>query len=109
MSVTKVDKSNFSEMVAKAEPVVVIDFYATDCPPCQFFAPIFRQAAEARPDLRFVKIDIDASDALAERFKVEYTPSIVLVRQGRKIAKYDGAFDTLEQFQVWLNKKLRQT
>ncbi|MGD8594708.1 MAG: thioredoxin family protein, partial [Gammaproteobacteria bacterium] len=54
----EVTKENFSEVIENND-IVLIDFWASWCGPCKSFAPIFEAAAEANPDIAFVKINTE--------------------------------------------------
>ena len=43
-----------------------------------------------RHRLRVRRVDVDASPALAERFKVQVVPTLVLVKEKRAVARLDG-------------------
>lgn len=43
-----------------------------------------------RQRLRLRRVDVDANPALAERFKVDVVPTLVLVKGKRAVARLDG-------------------
>ena len=43
-----------------------------------------------RQRLRVRRVDVDANPALAERFKVEVVPTLVLVKDKRAVSRLDG-------------------
>ncbi len=57
--VKTVTSDTFEEEVLKGEQVVLIDFYATWCIPCQKLSPIVSEIAIEHKNLKVVKIDID--------------------------------------------------
>ena len=80
-----ITKDNFDAEVLKAEGTVLIDFWASWCGPCRMLSPIVDEVAEAHPDLKVGKINIDEEPALAERFSVMSIPTLMVFRNGEKI------------------------
>ena len=64
-----VNNKNFKEEVLESKVPVVIDFFAQWCGPCKMFGPIFESVAEDYEDkVKFVKVDIDESPEIAEKY-----------------------------------------
>lgn len=81
--VLDVTESNFSEMVEQSTQPVVLDIYATWCPPCRRMAPILEQASLRFPNIRFVKVDFDANPDIAQRYGVKQLPTILFIAPGK--------------------------
>ncbi|RAY16046.1 thiol reductase thioredoxin [Actinomadura craniellae] len=70
------------DAVAQGEGIVLVDFWATWCPPCRRFGPVFEKSSETHPDIVFGKIDTDAEQGLAQRFDVRSIPTVMAIRDG---------------------------
>ena len=93
--------ANFDAVAGRGDLPVVVDFWATWCGPCIGFAPVFAEAARSlEPQLRLAKVDTDAQPALATRFGIRSIPTLLVLRNGREIARQAGALNgsQLRQF-----------
>jgi len=58
-------EKEFMEEVKKPEyagKLIVVDFTATWCPPCQHIKPIFHNLAQSNPHIVFYQIDVDENE-----------------------------------------------
>ena len=74
------------EKTIKDNKVVLIDFYATWCPPCKMLAPVLEELQDAMKDVTIVKIDVDAAgnEELVKKFKVMSIPTLVVFKDGQE-------------------------
>ncbi|CAI2378790.1 unnamed protein product [Moneuplotes crassus] len=74
--------------------LVVIDFFATWCGPCQFIGPYVEQLAEAdklKGKAVFAKVDVDKNDDASAEYGVEAMPTFMLFLNGSKVDSVRGA------------------
>lgn len=72
----------------KKDKRVLVDFQTPWCTPCQKMAPVFEGLT--LKGVKAMKVDIDASEALATREKIEGVPVFVLYVDGKEKARISG-------------------
>ena len=90
MSVIEVNKGNFEEVVLKSEVPVLADFNAGWCGPCKMLKPMVEELAEERTDVKFVSINIDDEDELADDYDVSSIPCLVVFKGGQEVNRSVG-------------------
>ncbi len=82
--------ANYSDLVKKT-PLVLVDFTARWCGPCQTLAPILQEVkAHFAENLIILKIDVDKNPALARGFAVQGVPTLVLYHLGQQVWRQSG-------------------
>ena len=95
----------FGKYVAGTELPIVVDFWAPWCGPCLMMAPEFQKAAAQRPDVRFVKVDTEASPEIGAQYGIRSIPTLGLFRQGKEIGRISGAMSA-PQLLEWIDRAL---
>ena len=92
MATDATDTTFDSDVVARSsERAVVVDFWAEWCGPCHALAPVLEAAIEERGDaVELVKVDVDAQQALSDRFGISGIPAVKAFRNGRVVAEFTG-------------------
>lgn len=79
-----IDAQSFQEQVTAAGAAVV-DFYSTECPPCDALAPKFEALAELYGEkIRFYKNFRQENRELAESLGVRSSPTVLFFRDGHQ-------------------------
>ncbi len=82
---------------------VILDFYADWCNPCKRMSPLIDMAAANLPQFTFIKINRDYFMDLARMFNITSIPTLIFLRDGKEIGRYDGGpltQDSLEQLVI---------
>ena len=84
------NKSNFENEVLKDEKIVLVDFWATWCGPCQMIAPVIKEIAEQNNKIKVGKVNVDEEQELAIQYGVMSIPTLVVVKDRTIIAEKIG-------------------
>ncbi len=76
-----INESNYDEVISNG--VVVVDFFATWCGPCRMVSPVLEKLSEEMKNVKFVKVDVDQSPALANRYGIQSIPTILVLKDGQ--------------------------
>jgi thioredoxin len=83
-NVTRITETQFEAQVEKATSPVVVDFYAPWCGPCKVLSPsLDKLAGEFSGKIKFVKVNVDEAQKLAERFQIEGIPTLLFFKNGK--------------------------
>lgn len=90
MSVIHLTKDTFDSVVNQNEKPVLVDFWAPWCGPCQMVGPIIEEIAAERSDIIVAKINVDEEMELAKSFRIVSIPTILVLKNGEKVATSIG-------------------
>lgn len=93
MSIIEInDDASFADKLSEAgQRLVVCDFFATWCGPCNMIAPFFKQLSTRYPNAVFIKIDVDKCQGTAMANNVSAMPTFVFMRNRVEIDRIRGA------------------
>ncbi|KAL1282099.1 hypothetical protein QQF64_000902 [Cirrhinus molitorella] len=88
------DQESFDKALAEAgDKLVVVDFTATWCGPCQSIAPFYKGLSES-PDnanVVFLKVDVDDAQDVAQSCEVKCMPTFHFYKNGKKLDEFSGS------------------
>ena len=77
--------------VINSNQLVLVDFFATWCQPCKMMHPILEQVKEVLGDrIRIIKVDVDKNDVIANQYRIQSIPTLMLFRQGEQLWRTSG-------------------
>jgi len=93
MVISITDNKGFQKEVLDYKGVVLADFYADWCGPCKMTGPIIDELAEEKKDVKFVKVNVDKNQPLAQRYSVFSIPTFIVFKNGEVKSQFVGARD----------------
>ncbi|KAM9426357.1 thioredoxin-like [Pholidichthys leucotaenia] len=91
----------FNEVVQQAgNKLVVVDFTATWCPPCQRIAPKFEKLSQENTDVIFIKVDVNEGVEVSQHFKIRSVPTFYFYKNGNLVHEFKGADEKQLQLKV---------
>ncbi|KAJ7541701.1 hypothetical protein O6H91_10G071600 [Diphasiastrum complanatum] len=110
--VQKVTARELNEIVMNHRSLpIVVDFYATWCGPCILMAQELESLAiEYAGDVRFLKVDTDEEQALANQLEIRGLPTLVFINQdAEKPAIRTEGLLPKDEIRNIIDKDLKQT
>ncbi len=96
----------FAEIAERAAVPVLVDFWAPWCGPCRMVSPALTQLAGEQPGrIKLVKVNVDESPRLQQRFGVQSIPTLMVIRNGKVTARQAGAAP-VTALRSWLEQSL---
>ena len=65
--------------------VVLVDFWAPWCGPCQVLGPIIEEIAEEADGYKVAKLNVDEAPEIAQEFHVMAIPTVIVFKDGEKV------------------------
>ena len=90
MAAIELNTENFQETIEN-NTIVLIDFWASWCGPCQSFGPVFEAASEKNPDMVFAKVNTEDQTELAANFQVRSIPMLAIFKEQVMVFSQPGA------------------
>ena len=90
MAAIELTHDNFQNIIENND-VVLIDFWASWCGPCQSFGPVFETASEKNPDMTFAKVNTEEQMELAAHFQVRSIPMLAIFKEQIMVFAQPGA------------------
>ena len=81
-----------SVALLEEEAPTAVYFTADWCGACRKLKPVLNKVAQdLAPGVRFVKVDVDDQPALAQRYAIQFLPTVVVLRGGEEQGRLTGA------------------
>ena len=87
-----VTDANFESEVMQSSVPVLLDFWATWCPPCRMLSPVVDEIAVEKAGVaKVAKVNVEENEELARRFKVQGIPLLLFFKDGEVRDQQVGA------------------
>ena len=108
-TVVQADAGNWETEVMQSPQLVMVDFWAVWCGPCQMVGPIVEDLAqEYNGKVKVMKLNTDEAPEVAGRYQIMSIPTILFFKEGQVVEKIVGARPK-QQFKQIIDSLLSQS
>jgi len=91
-NIVHTNDGDFDTDVINSDKPALVDFWAEWCGPCKMIAPLLEEAASEYADkMSIVKLNVDESPNIAQKFGIRSIPTLMLFKDGAVQAQKLGA------------------
>jgi thioredoxin 1 len=102
-----VTDADFKKEVLESTVPVVVDFFAEWCGPCKAMAPAIEQvASEMKGTVKVTKIDVDHNPAVAQAYRIQAMPTLMIFKGGKVAAQHVGALVQKKKLEDWIKASI---
>lgn len=106
MAAINITDADFDEQVIKNNLPVLVDFFATWCPPCKLAEPVLEELSNTYSGkIEIVKLDVDKNPVNSQKYGVMSIPTTVLFKDGKEMDRQVG-FSGKNKFEELIKKAL---
>jgi thioredoxin 1 len=88
----KVESSSWDKEVLEADKLVLVDFWAVWCGPCQMVAPVIEElATEYQGKMKVMKLNTDENPEIAGKYRIMGIPTLMFFKNGKIADQVVGA------------------
>jgi thioredoxin 2 len=105
--ITDAADDTFADIAEAADLPVLVDLWAPWCGPCRQVSPVLAQlATELAGQVKLVKVNVDESPKLQQRFSVQAIPALLVLSRGQVVARQVGAAPAAD-LRAWVTEAIR--
>ncbi len=90
-NVKNISDSEFKDFLEKNN-LVLVDFFADWCGPCQMVSPVIEKLSEELESVSFAKMNVDQNSEIPGKFGIMSIPTLLVFKKGKLVDRITGAY-----------------
>ena len=99
-----IKESEFDAEVLQSKVPVLVDFFATWCPPCRALAPEIDEISGSGL-IKVVKVDVDEAKDVSSKYRIFSVPTLMIFNGGKPADSKVG-FSPRANLEAWIQSKI---
>ncbi len=92
-------EQQFKDEISNSSIPVIVDFYATWCPPCMRLSGVLNEKAKSLTGrVKILKVNVDKFRKISSLYKIRAMPSIIIMLNGENLGKKVGTEEIMDFF-----------
>lgn len=91
-----IDNNQINSEVLNNDKLVIIDFFATWCVPCQMLTPILSEIDKEVSEVEIFKVNVDENQETAIRYNITSVPTLIFIKDGSEVERQVGLIEKEE-------------
>lgn len=87
-------EEDFNEIIKK--DLVLVDFFATWCGPCQALGLVLEEFCKENKDIEVLKVDVDKFSKISKEYGIMTIPSLKVFKNGKVVKEHTGYLSKAE-------------
>ena len=97
-----IENNQINQEVLNTDKLVIIDFFATWCMPCQMLTPILSEVDKENQNVEIFKVNVDENQETAIRYDITSVPTLIFFKDGNEVERQVGLIEK-EKLQEIIN------
>lgn len=90
--VLRLNDTNFEQQVSHSGTPMLVEFWASWCPPCKMVDPVLEElAGEYAGRVKIGKLNVDQNPGMGWRYQIKGVPTFILFNSGKPVREKVGA------------------
>lgn len=83
MDIIEITNNNFKENVINVYNIVIVDFFAEWCVPCDLITRILKELQNEYKDIiKIVKVNVEKEKELTDKYNIQNLPTLLFFKDG---------------------------
>lgn len=95
-----IENNQINQEVLKSDKLIIVDFFATWCVPCQMLTPILVELDKENENVEIFKVNVDENQETAMRYDITSVPTMIFFKDGVEVERQVGLVEKEKLQQV---------